>query len=246
MLFRYSVVFLWGFVWTSILLSQEPSKLTIRGETKVEEVERHVVIKEKVTVVTKLPFTVEAPVGGVAYSWEFPSSIAASRTRNILTVTEGKGQVRVSVEWSTAELKAGNLVVTPFSAELLFYIGEVAPPPKPDPKPDPKPVVPVGFRVLLIHESQEKSPAFFDGRAVKEYLDSKTVKDEGHPSWRRLDKDQAGANLPKELKLLWEAAKPKITTVPAVVIAVNEQVTIHALPKDEQALLELLKKHGGE
>lgn len=126
--------------------------------------------------------------------------------------------------------------------------GPIPPDPKPpDPKPpDPKPVVPVGFRVLLIHESQEASPAFFDARSVKVYLDAKTVKDGTHPSWRRLDKDQTGVNLPKELRLLWEAAKPKMTTYPAIVIAVNEQVTIHALPKDEAALLALLKQHGGD
>ena len=65
-------------------------------------------------------------------------------------------------------------------------------------------------------------------------------------AWRRLDKDQTGANLPNELRLLWEAAKPKITTLPAVVIAVNEQVTIHPLPADEAGLLALLRSKGGE
>lgn len=124
-------------------------------------------------------------------------------------------------------------------------IGEPGPDPGPKP-PEPLPPVPVGFRVLLVHEAQTPSPAFFDGRAVKTYLDAKTVKDGTHPSWRRIDQNLTGANLPTDLRLLWEAAKPKITTLPAVVIAVNTQVTIHPLPADEAGLLQLLRSKGGE
>lgn len=143
----------------------------------------------------------------------------------------------VKVEQSSALLQG--------ISACTVVVGE--PGPDPGPKPiDPPIPAPQGFRVLLIHEAQEKSPAFFDGRAVKMYLDSKCVKDGTHPSWRRLDKDQTGANLPAELRLLWEAAKSKVTTLPAVVIAVNSQVTIHALPADEAGLLALLRSKGGE
>lgn len=154
-----------------------------------------------------------------------------------------------------ASLSAGRKVE--MASELLkgisscrIVVGDPPPQPLPDPKvkpePKPDPFTPVGFRVLLVHEAQEKAPAFFDARSVKVYLDSKCVKDGTHPSWRRIDKDQPASGLPEPLKLLWEAAKPKVTAYPAVVIAVNNSVTIHALPKDEAALIELLQQSGGK
>lgn len=170
-----------------------------------------------------------------------PETLATLRGKVVTATKPGRYKVEA---WNAKGDVASDI------ATVWVVIGEPGPdpkPPDPDPKPpDPKPVVPVGFRVLLIHEAQDKSPSHFDARSVKQYLDAKTVKDAGHPSWRRLDKDQTGANLPTELRLLWEAAKPKVTSLPAVVIAVNSQVTIHALPADEAGLMALLRSKGGE
>lgn len=126
---RFVVAVLWLAI-GSLLYAQD---LTIKGETRIDEVERIVVVKEKITVVTKLPFTIEAPLGGPAYSWEYPSTIMASRKQNVLTVTAGKGLVKVSVEWSTAEIKNGIVIFNPQSAVLTFAIGEVIPPKPPEP-----------------------------------------------------------------------------------------------------------------
>lgn len=214
--------------------------LTITGG-KVVKVDRVVTIQEDLTLVERVPFSIQAPPGAFDYRWKYPATVTTKDDDSeILEITAApKGMLTVSCRVTTVKVEGGQVVASRKTLSVTFAVGDVGPNP-------PLPVVPVGFRVLLVHEAQEKSPAFFDGRAVKLYLDAKTVKDGTQPSWRRIDKDATGANLPTDLRLLWEAAKPKLTGYPAVVIAVNTQVTIHPLPADEAGLIALLKSKGGE
>ena len=221
------------------------SSLVLKGDLKTVEVERQVIVKDKVQFVASFPLTITAPAGATDYRWKYPASVTADDDDSeTFTITDApRGSVSVSVRMKTYAIKDGALSVSSKSATITFTVGEVVPPKPIDP---PKPINPVGFRVLLVHEAQEASPSFFDSRNVKLYLDAKTVKDGSQPSWRRIDKDNPGLNLPKDLRLMWEAARPKVSTYPSVVIAVNGDVTIHELPKDEAALIQLLKSKGGE
>lgn len=220
------------------------SSLTLKGDVKEIEVERTVVVKDKVKVAT-LPVTITAPAGATDYRWKYPTSITATDDDSeTLEITDApNGTLTVSVRMKSYSIVDGKIVVAAKTLQITFTVGEVVPPKPVEP---PKPINPVGFRVLLVHEAQEAAPTFFDSRNVKLYLDAKTVKDGSQPSWRRIDKDNPGLNLPKDLRLMWEAARPKVTNYPSVVIAVNGDVTIHELPKDEAAMIQLLKSKGGE
>lgn len=239
---RFLVAFLALLLFLALLGAQE--KLVLKGDVKEVEVERTVIVKDRVKVAT-LPVTITAPAGATDYRWKYPAGVTATDDDSeTLEITDApNGTLTVSVRMKSYAIVDGKIVVTAKTLQLTFTVGEVIPPKPPEP---PKPVNPVGFRVLLVHEAQEAAPTFFDSRNVKLYLDAKTVKDGTQPSWRRIDKDNPGLNLPKDLRLMWEAARPKVSTYPAVVIAVNGDVTIHELPKDEATLIKLLKSKGGE
>lgn len=130
------------------------------------------------------------------------------------------------------------------------------PPPKPDPDvPDPKPKPPepvTSFRVIFVYESSAAmTPAVqrvMFGEKVRTFLDVKTTAGpKGDKGWRRFDKDVVATNDPDPaFRSLWEAAKPKVTTVPCVVIAVNDKAEIVPLPADEDAAIVLFNKYLGK
>lgn len=118
-------------------------------------------------------------------------------------------------------------------------------PPGPNP-PGPTPTpAPEGFRVIFVYEtSQALTPPMqrvMFGEKVRSYLDAKSK------SWRRWDKDVDATNeKDAEIKALWQAARPKVTTVPCVIVAVGGKADIIPLPADEDEALTVLKKYGGQ
>jgi hypothetical protein len=120
-------------------------------------------------------------------------------------------------------------------------------PPKPDPPVDPKPAI---FRVLFIHENDEKLTQaqllVLNSTKMAGYLDGKTTKDGNRSGWRRWDKDINVTRESQAWQAIWSSVKPKIGELPQVAIIVDKRIDIHPLPETEAKALELLEKYGGK
>jgi hypothetical protein len=121
-------------------------------------------------------------------------------------------------------------------------------PPKPEP-PKPEPVVVKSFRVFLVYESMntltgpQNSVIYWP--AVEDFLNATCTG--GKLGWARRDKDTSG-KYDTAKQSVWDAVKadfapPKNTKTPAVVIQVNDKITIEPLPPTPAAMVELLKKY---
>lgn len=150
-----------------------------------------------------------------------------------------EGSVTISA-WGVSGTRAKKI------AELTVQVGP-RPPPKPDdPKPKPdepdvKPVPVTSFRVFLVYESaqtmtQAQTNVLY-GNVVEEYLNAKCTG--GKAGWRRRDKDADG-DADATMAALWKAVKPKLTTVPCVVIEVNGNAEIIPLEATPAAMVAKL------
>jgi hypothetical protein len=108
-----------------------PAELTIvGGNAKVVDIDKIVVIKDKITVVSTFPFQIQAAKGGFGYVWDYPATITAKAKGSILEVKGGtKSTVTVSVSYSLVDFKAQ--AITEKYAEITFALGDVPPPPPP-------------------------------------------------------------------------------------------------------------------
>lgn len=135
----------------------------------------------------------------------------------------------------------------------LLVEGAPAPTPDPDPGPDPKPPVPVpsgGLRVIFVRETSanhsKEQLNILNSLQIATYLNAKAAKgSDGRPGWRQWDPQQDLTHADPIMKALWEATKPQLPPLPAVVIAVDTKGTVFPLPATEKETLELLKKFGG-
>lgn len=139
--------------------------------------------------------------------------------------------------------------------QLLVVSGEGPRPPPgpgPDPKPpEPKPPDPVkSFRVIFVKESGSTLPpgqtSIPGAKVIREYLNAKVTKENGVPDWREYDRDQNTTNEHSGLKAIWDAVKPKIDTVPALVVEVNGAATVMPYPSDVDAAMKILTDAGGK
>lgn len=136
----------------------------------------------------------------------------------------------------------------------LLITGEgPRPPPDPGPEPNPDPVPPVpttSFRVIFVKESgvtlNAEQMAIPGAKAIRDYLTAKTTPEGGLAGWREYDPQQNVANEQSTMKALWTAVRPKITSVPAMVIEVNGNATVMPFPANVSEALETLKKSGGQ
>lgn len=231
----------------------EPGAITIKGDVTTIQVRRLIEVMEPRQLVKAAPFELEAPKGGLLYRWRFPPTVNGTEQGRILKVHEApKGEVTISVQWAEIDFK--NQTAVEKFATLIFFVGEPGPAPVPPdpipPKPDPLPPAPTGFRVLFIRETADAltsaQTAAWSSGAVKDYLDAKCVKDNGHPSWRKWDKDIDVTNAPAELRQLFNDSRPKWGPLPVVVVAVNNVAKVEAFPANEAALLNLLRKYAGD
>jgi hypothetical protein len=107
---------------------------------KIVQVDRQVIVKVDVTVVDRLPFSVQAPAGAGLYFWSYPAGIVATDKGDRLEVTAAaKGETTVGVKMITADLdKDGKFrgFLTKFGS-VTFTVGDVPNPKPPEPKPDP-------------------------------------------------------------------------------------------------------------
>lgn len=150
----------------------------------------------------------------------------------------------------TVELIASSVGATDEKAAtrrtVLVKTGTGPQPPPVDPV-EPKPPVTVKtFRVLLVYESGDTLPASVTsvlyGKVVEEFLTANCTG--GAKGWARLDKDAPG-DYDDERKGVWNAVKgefPK-TKVPALVIQVNDKVTIEPFGATPAATVAILRKY---
>jgi hypothetical protein len=154
------------------------------------------------------------------------------------TLIVAKGDIP---DWTRISIKCGE--------------GPIPPPVPPDPpKPDPKPPVPPEpvktFRVIFVYESSQtltaSQTAVKDSAYVRQYLMDKTTKEGEYNGWRAYDRDTDAAFDNKSMRALWTAVKPKITTVPCIVVEVNGKVEILDWPANVAEALTTLKRYGGQ
>lgn len=234
-------------------LAQDVPLTISGGDAKVVKVDRVVVVKVDLTVVSSFPFSVTAPAGAGIYFWTYPAGVQAVDKGDKLEITSApKGELTVNVKAITADWEAKKFV-TKFGT-VTFAVGEVPPGPKPPVPPGPDPPIPptpipVGeFRALIVYETGAALPAkqqaiLFDKR-VRDYLNAKTPlgPDGKTREWRIYDQHvDASAESPVWKELM---AKPR-ASVPWIVITGKESMHEGPLPGTVEAALELLKKFGG-
>jgi hypothetical protein len=129
-------------------------------------------------------------------------------------------------------------------------------PTPPGPAPGPAPIPDAGFRALVVYETADlpkMTPAqqnVLYARAVRDYLDAKAVlgPDGKTHEWRMYDKDvDLGAESAVWRNAVKRARESKDFKTPWLIISNPEKGTGYEgpLPADVNAMLELLKKHGG-
>jgi hypothetical protein len=137
---------------------------------------------------------------------------------------------------------AGTLVVT-----LTAPLPPPGPGPGPDPPPPPPPVV-KSFRVIWVTESATTLTAqqnsVIGAKAIRDYLTAKTTPENNVAGWRHFDPQTVPSGQPT-MTALWAAAKPKITTVPCLVVEVNGKAEILPFPANAVEALATLKTYGG-
>jgi hypothetical protein len=129
------------------------------------------------------------------------------------------------------------------------------PPPKPDPVvPDPiDPVIPTpvsSFRVIFVKESgatlNSQQSAIPSAKSIRDFLNAKTTKENGHVGWREYDPQQLVVNEQPIMMALWQTVKPQLLPAPCMVIEVNGHATVKPFPSNVDEALSVLKKAAGE
>lgn len=116
------------------IIKHDGHELQIEGQVETVEVERTVIVRDKLPLVKALPFTLIAPAGGTGYLWDVPPGVQFKRAKNKLTITSApSGPLTISVEWSTAKLVNGGIEFEDHSGKLTLVVGELTPPVPPDP-----------------------------------------------------------------------------------------------------------------
>lgn len=102
------------------------------------------------------------------------------------------------------------------------------------------------FRVIMAYESSAKMTkeqlAVFDSPVVADYLDSHCVKDGQQPGWRKYDLQTDARNDAPGMYKMWEATKPKLGTLPALIV--KGQVLLW--PETPTAAVSTLQRYGGK
>lgn len=106
----------------------QDAPLTVTGgDAKTVEVERQVIVKDKLTQTTSFPFTISAPKGGNLYIWHVPDGATANKKADTLEITAApQGKLLVSVSWIVIDFKA--MATVEKSASITVIIGSLTPP----------------------------------------------------------------------------------------------------------------------
>lgn len=213
-----------------------------------------------------VPDKVYAEVG----DWAFFTVVTDGKGTKVVSLTPGLKRFPADKLKDVNEF--GFRATTPGSYQVLVYSGnaEGASEPKivtvvfggspippgpvpPGPEPPPVPPVPVAitsFRVFLVYDSTKRltpvQNGVLFGETLEKALTTATVGDEAKFTWRRIDIGSEPAPLPGGLREAWAAAKPQITSVPAIVLQVNNTITIESLPTTGADAAALVVKYRGK
>lgn len=125
-------------------------------------------------------------------------------------------------------------------------------PPPVDPKVDPVVPVPVpvtSFRVILVYDAMATLSAtqtgILNSKAIGDYLTATTTKEGGWAGWRRKSSAATAEDETPGMRALWNAAQPKLTGLPCMLVEVNGKAEIIPFPASVDAGLATLKKYSG-
>lgn len=125
------------------------------------------------------------------------------------------------------------------------------PPQPPEPPVPPAPVVVTGLRVIIAHETSANYPRevlnALNSTEIWKYATTKCVKSaKGVPEYRKWDIDQElHKDESPKLREIWEAAKPKLGTLPKIIISTDGvDAHVHEITSEAETLA-LLKRYGG-
>lgn len=129
---RFIVGALWLLVFSCLAFGQNVSLELSGGNPTTVEVERTIIVKEKQTLLTSLPFNVLAPKGGFGYVWDYPTDVKVKRKGSTLEILDApKGSLTVSVSFTVVDFDAKK--TEDRYGEITFNVGEVRPPEPPTP-----------------------------------------------------------------------------------------------------------------
>jgi len=130
-------------------------------------------------------------------------------------------------------------------AHRIMFIEGIGPEPDPEPDPDPDPPMPGVRWLIIIEETDQRTnahAAIYHSEKLNAYLKAK-----GHPPRRLWDQDELDPNgkTPKSLKPYLNLADRDSLPVCFVADAGGRILHQGPLPVDADAVLDLLKEHGG-
>ena len=130
--------------------------------------------------------------------------------------------------------------------------------PQPPPKPvdpvnpvDPPTPAPTGFRVVFAYESSaaltREQLNILNSTQITAFLNANCAKGaDGRADWRKWDRDiSISSRESATIVELWNAAKPKLGTLPQMIVAVDGKATVMDLPATEAETLSKLKTIAG-
>lgn len=167
-----------------------------------------------------------------------------SQSEVLAVFGEATGTVTLSA-WGIKDGKPAKL------ATITISVNGARPPPAPPGPVPPEPPQPVNsFRVIFAYETgatmtATQSGVMF-GKQVEEYLRANTTPENGVAGFRRYDKDADASRDQPTMAALWAAVKPKLTTIPCLIIEVNGKAKILPWPKDQADCLATLMLHRGK
>jgi hypothetical protein len=204
-------------------------------------------------VVKTVPFKVVAPAGAADYSWTMPAGVEGTEEDNVLTVTKAPaGQFVIKVKTTVIDFDAKKFKKDAGSVTVTF--GGVAPPtpgptPTPTPTPGDAPITGVGFRVMIIYESEKRKELTKDQDTIltsvpfRSFLSSVCADDQQtgtKKAWWIIDKDADVSGLAKN----WQDAmkRPRKGT-PWILVSDGVTGFEGPLPADVDATTALIKKY---
>lgn len=115
-----------------LLCTANAQELKLTGDVGVIEVERQVVVKDKLPLAKAIPFVIEAPAGGFGYSWDLPASVKANKKGAKLEITDApRGLLTVSVTWTAIDFD--KRTTEDKSATVTLVVVGITPPVPTDP-----------------------------------------------------------------------------------------------------------------
>ncbi len=236
--------------------------LELRGDTVTVKVAKQITVYEDRVVIksfTPTPLIIAQPDIGFYY-WTYPAVVKAVDKGNVLQINsapQGDYTINLKIQSAVVDDKGKIKYVTKFS-DIVVSVGVPGPtpvppipptpvPPEPVPPIPPTPVPVTSFRVIYVTESANTLTSaqrtVIDAKITRDYLTANTTPEGKWSGWRQYDPQQNVTNEQPNMKALWEAVQPKLTTLPCVVIEVNGKADILPLEATPAAQLEVFKKY---